>query len=100
MSCAGRPRPRLPEKEEEKGILLLRAVATVTAEGSTGRQELRSAMIAMREVRAIYHQGVWAVAATFRQLYEMIEGEDERVHRRVAAATAAHLQRIEQLTAR
>src|SRR5215218_2611514 len=50
--------------------------------------------------RAIYHQGVYAVAATFRQLYEMIEVEDERVHRRVAAATAAHLRRIEQLTAR
>jgi transposase/uncharacterized protein YoxC len=57
-------------------------------------------MIAMREVRAIYHQGVWAVADAFRQLYEMIEVEDERVHRRVAAATAAHLQKIEQLTAR
>jgi hypothetical protein len=54
----------------------------------------------MREVRAIYHQGVWAVAAAFRQLYEMIEVEDERVHRRVVAATAAHLQKIEQLTTR
>ena len=44
----------------------------------------------MREVRAIYHQGVYAVAAAFRQLYEMIEVEDERVHRLVAAANAAH----------
>ena len=57
-------------------------------------------MLAMREVRAIYHQGVWAVADAFRQLYQMIEVEDGRVHRRVAAATAAHLQKIEQLTAR
>jgi hypothetical protein len=55
-------------------------------------------MLAMREVRAIYHQGVWAVTAAFRQLYEVIEVEDERVHWRVAAATAAHLQKIEQLT--
>jgi transposase len=57
-------------------------------------------MLAMREVRAIYHQGVYAVAAAFRQLYEMIEVEDERVHRLVAAANAAHLHKIEQLTAR
>ncbi len=54
----------------------------------------------MREVRAIYHQSVWAVAAAFRQLYEMIEVEDERVRKRVAAATAAHLRKIEKLTAR
>jgi hypothetical protein len=54
----------------------------------------------MREVRAIHHQGVYAVAAAFRQLYEMIEVEDERVHRRVAAANAAHLRKIEQLTTR
>src|SRR5215208_1981590 len=57
-------------------------------------------MIAMREVRAIYHQGVYAVAAAFRQLYEMIEVEDERVQKRVTAATAAHLRRIEQLKGR
>lgn len=54
----------------------------------------------MRDVRAIYHQGVYAVAAAFRQLYEVIEVEDERVHRRVAAANGAHLRKIEQLTAR
>ncbi|MBC7932652.1 MAG: IS66 family transposase [Rubrivivax sp.] len=100
MAFAGRLRPRLPEKQEGIGILLPPAAATFTAEGSTGRQELRSAMIAMREVRAIYHQGVYAVAATFRQLYEMIEVEDERVHRLVAAATAAHLHKIERLTGR
>ena len=57
-------------------------------------------MLAMREVRAIYHQGVWAVAAAFRQLYEVIEVEEEHVHRRVVAANAAHLRKIEQLTAR
>lgn len=57
-------------------------------------------MIAMREVRAIYHEGVHAVAAAFRQLYEVIEVEDERVHLRVAAATAAHLRKIEQLKGR
>jgi hypothetical protein len=48
-------RPQLPEKEEGKGILLLRAAATFPAESSTGRREFESAMIAMREVRAIYH---------------------------------------------
>lgn len=37
-------------------------------------------MLAMREVRAIYHQGVYAVVATIRQLYEIIETDDERVH--------------------
>jgi transposase len=54
----------------------------------------------MREVRAIYHQGVYAVAATIRQLYEMIEVEDERVHKLVSSANAAHLRKIEQLTGR
>ena len=57
-------------------------------------------MLAMREVRAIYSQGVYAVAAAFRQLYEMIEVEDERVHKLVATATSALLKKIEQLTAR
>lgn len=52
------------------------------------------------EIRAIYEQGVEAVAATIRQLYEMIEVEDERVHKLVSSANAAHLQRIEQLTSR
>src|SRR5947209_4618261 len=57
-------------------------------------------MLAMREVRDIYHQGVYAVAGAFRQLYEMIEVEDVRVQRLVAAATAAHLRKIEQLRGR
>ncbi len=63
-------------------------------------RELGSAVLRKTEVRAIYDQGVEAVAATIRQLYEMIEVEDERVHRLVASATAAHLQKIEQLTGR
>ena len=57
-------------------------------------------MLRKTEVRVIYDQGVEAVAATIRQLYVMIEVEDERVHRLVASATAAHLQKIEQLTGR
>src|SRR5438477_3076706 len=57
-------------------------------------------MLAMREVRAIYHQGVYAVADAFRRLYQMIEVEDERVQKLVAAATAAHLRKIEQLGGR
>jgi hypothetical protein len=54
---------------------------------AAGVKEPSSVMIAMREVREIYHQGVWAVAAAFRQLYEMIEVEDGRVQQLVAAAT-------------
>jgi transposase len=57
-------------------------------------------MIAMREVREIYHQGVWAVADAFRRLYEMIEVEEGRVQKLVAAAASAHLRKIEQLTGR
>jgi hypothetical protein len=57
-------------------------------------------MIAMREVRDIYHQGVWAVAAAFRQLYEMIDADEKRVQKLVAAATIAHLRKNEQLTSR
>jgi len=52
------------------------------------------------EIKVLYDQGVEAVAATLRQLYEMIEVEDERLHRLVTTATAAHLQKIEQLTGR
>lgn len=52
------------------------------------------------EIRVIYEQGVEAVAATIRHLYEMIETDDERVHRLVTSASVAHLQKIEQLTAR
>jgi transposase len=57
-------------------------------------------MIAMREVREIYHQGVWAVAAAFRQLYETIEADEGRVQRLVAVANAAHLHKVEQLKCR
>lgn len=57
-------------------------------------------MLRKTEVRVIYDQGVEAVAATIRQLYELIEVEDARVHNLVTSATAAHLQKIEQLTRR
>lgn len=57
-------------------------------------------MIAMREVREIYHRGVWAVADAFRRLYEMIEVEEGRVQQLVAVATVAHLRKIERLTGR
>ncbi len=57
-------------------------------------------MLRKREIRVIYAQGVEAVERTIRQLYEMIEVEDERVHQLVTLATAAHLQKIEQLTGR
>lgn len=57
-------------------------------------------MLRQTEIRAIYGRGVEAVAETIRHLYEMIEMDDERVHRLVASATAAHLQKIEQLTGR
>jgi hypothetical protein len=48
-------------------------------------------MLRKHEIKAIHGQGVDAVAATIRQLYEMIEVEDERVQRLVASASAAHL---------
>ncbi len=57
-------------------------------------------MLRQHEIRVIYEEGVEAVTQTIRQLYEMIEVEDERVHRLVASATAAHLQKIEYLTHR
>jgi len=57
-------------------------------------------MLRKKEIRAIYDQGVGAVAATVKHLYDLIEVEDERVHGLVVSATAAHLQKIEHLTAR
>jgi len=48
----------------------------------------------------MYADGVEAVTQAIRQLYEMIETDDERIQRLVASATAAHLQRIEQLSGR
>jgi len=57
-------------------------------------------MLRQAEIRVIYEEGVEAVTQTIRDLYEMIEVEDERVHRLVASATAAHLHKIGQLTAR
>jgi septal ring factor EnvC (AmiA/AmiB activator) len=52
------------------------------------------------QIRVIYEEGVESVTQTIRQLYEMIEVEDERVQRMVIAATSAHLKKIEQLTLR
>lgn len=57
-------------------------------------------MLKKTEIRAIYDQGVDAVAATIKRLYEMIEVEDERMHKLIGLATAAHLRKIEQLSAR
>lgn len=57
-------------------------------------------MLRKTEIRIIYDQGVEAVAATIGQLYQMIETDDEQVQKLVASATAAHLHKIEQLTAR
>ncbi len=57
-------------------------------------------MLRQAEIRVIYEEGVEAVTQTIRRLYEMIEVEDERVHRLVASATAAHLHRIDQLIGR
>jgi transposase len=48
----------------------------------------------------MYEEGVEVITETIRQLYEMIEMEDERVQRLVASATVAHMQRIEQLCGR
>jgi transposase len=55
-------------------------------------------MLSHHQIRVIYEEGVEAVAETIRQLYEMIEVEDERVHRLVASATVAQLQRIDRLS--
>jgi transposase len=52
------------------------------------------------EIKAIYKQGVEEVEATIRQLYELLEEDDARVHRLVASATAAHLKKIDELSAR
>lgn len=57
-------------------------------------------MLSHHQIRVIYEEGVESVAETIRQLYEMIEVEDERVQRLVASATAAHLHMIVQLSER
>jgi transposase len=95
--CSG---PNFQIKSTEKGYFFYPLTLHHCLGLAKDTWESGSVMLAMREVRAIYHQGVYAVAATIRQLYEMIETDDERVHRRVAAATAAHLHKIEQLTGR
>jgi uncharacterized coiled-coil protein SlyX len=62
--------------------------------------ESGSVVLSKHAIKVIYEEGVEAVAETIRQLYEMVEIEDERVQRMVCSATAAHLHRIEQLTTR
>ena len=57
-------------------------------------------MLSHHQIRVLYEEGVEAVTETFRQLYEMIETDEERIQRLVASATAAHLQRIGQLSGR
>lgn len=57
-------------------------------------------MLSQHQIKVIYAEGVEAVTETFRQLYQMIETDDERVHRLIASATVAHLQRIEELSGR
>jgi len=57
-------------------------------------------MLSHHQIRVIYEEGVEAVTETIRQLYEMIETDDERDQRLVASATTAHLHRIEQLNGR
>ncbi len=57
-------------------------------------------MLSHHQIRVMYEEGVEAVTETLRQLYEMIETDEERVQRLVASATAAQLQRIGQLSGR
>ena len=42
-------------------------------------QSLRAPMLSHHQIRVMYEEGVEAVTETFRQLYEMIETDDERV---------------------
>lgn len=57
-------------------------------------------MLSHHQIRVIYDQGVEAVAATIKQIYEMIEVEEERVQKLITCATSTHLQKIKQLTLR
>ncbi len=64
------------------------------------KSNLSATELRKTEIRIIYDQGLEAVETTIRHLYEMIELEDERLYRLIATASAAHLRKIEQLTAR
>jgi transposase/uncharacterized coiled-coil protein SlyX len=57
-------------------------------------------MLRQHEIRTLFNKGVGAVTETIRQLYEMIETDDERVQKLVRVAISAHLQKNEQLTGR
>lgn len=62
--------------------------------------ESQRLMLRKQEIMAVYDQGVESVATTIRQLYEMIEADDELVYALVTVTTAAQLQKIERLSAR
>jgi transposase len=57
-------------------------------------------MLSHHQIRVIYEEGVESITETIRQLYEMIETNDEHIQRLVASATAAHLQKIAHLSGR
>jgi transposase len=57
-------------------------------------------MLRQHEIKTIFNKGVGAVTETIRQLYEMIETDDERVQKLVRIAISVHLQKNEQLTGR
>ena len=52
------------------------------------------------EIKCIYDQVVDAVAATIKQLYELIETDAERVQKLVATATALKLSNAARITRR
>ncbi len=54
-------------------------------------------MLSIHETRAIHQRGVYAVAQTISDLYEMIEMDDERVQKLIRRANAVYLQQIQQL---
>lgn len=57
-------------------------------------------MLSIHEIRAIHQRGVYAVAQTISDLYQMIEMDDERVQKLIRSAHATYLQKIQQLTQR
>lgn len=57
-------------------------------------------MLSIHEIRAIHQRGVYAVAQTISDLYEMIELDDARVQRLIRRANATYLRQIKQLTDR
>jgi transposase len=60
----------------------------------------RQGMLSIHEIRAIHQRGVYAVAQTISDLYEMIEMDDARVQKLIRRANATYLQKIKHLTGR